>query len=186
MNADAASEGTLLLCLDMQPAFIRAVSGGAAVLERCRFAVAAARGLGIAVAFTEQVPEKLGATDPSLLALVPSPEVHAKSRFSALYPGSPALAAAAARGTGHVVICGVETPICVFQTAADALRAGLSATVLSDCVGARRGADAAACLEHLARSGARVVPSEAFFYGLLGDAKHPFFREFTELVKTHG
>jgi len=185
MNADAAREGTLLLCLDMQPVFIRAVAGGAAVLGRCRFAVAAARGLGIAVAFTEQVPDKLGATDPSLLSIIPSPEVHAKSRFSALSPGSPVLAAAAARRTSHVAVCGVETPICVFQTATDALRSGLAVTVLSDCVGARRAGDAAACLEHLARSGARIVPSEAFFYGLLGDAKHPFFREFTELVKKH-
>jgi nicotinamidase-related amidase len=186
MNNAAAREGTLLLCVDMQPVFVRAVADGAAVLGRCRFAVAAAQGLGIAVAFTEQVPGKLGGTDPSLLALVRSPEIHAKSEFSALGPGSAVLAAAAARGVSHVLVCGVETPVCVFQTAMDALRAGLAATILSDCVGARRSADAAACLDLLSRSGARVMPSETLFYGLLEDAKHPFFREFTELVKKHG
>ena len=185
MNAAAAREGTLLLCVDMQPVFVRTVADGPKVLERCKFAVAAAQGLGIAVAFTEQVPQKLGGTAPALLALAASPEVHTKSQFSALAPGGPVAAAAAKRRVSHVVVCGVETPICVFQTGMDALRAGLSVTVLSDCVGARRGADAAVCLEHLALSGAQVIPSETFFYGLLGDAKHPFFREFTELVKKH-
>ncbi len=58
-------------------------------------------------------------------------------------------------------------------------------TILSDCVGARREADAAACLEALARAGAFILPSETVFYSILGGAKHPFFRAYTELVKEH-
>jgi len=185
LNTAAAKDGTLLLCIDMQPVFVRAVADGPRILRRCQFAVSAARGLGIATAFTEQVPEKLGAADAGLLSLAVKPEVHAKAQFSALAPGSPVLAAAAS-GIGHVAICGVETPICVYQTAMDALRAGLAVTVLSDCVGARREEDARACLESLARSGARILPAETFFYGVLGSATHPFFREFTELVKKYG
>jgi nicotinamidase-related amidase len=187
MNTAAAHEGTLLICIDMQPVFVRAVADGATVLRRCQFALSAARGLGIGVAFTEQVPQKLGATDPVLLALVEAPEVHAKTEFSALAPAGPlASALAAGRRSGHVVLCGVETSVCVFQTASDALRSGLAVTVLSDCVGARREADARACLEALARSGAAVLPSETYFYSVLGSAAHPFFRAFTELVKHYG
>ena len=186
MKTAAAKDGTLLLCIDMQPVFVRAVADGPRILRRCQFAVSAARGLGIAAAFTEQVPEKLGAADPGLVSLAGEREVHAKAQFSALAPGSPVLAAVGERAIGHVAICGVETPICVYQTAVDALRAGLEVTVLSDCVGARREEDARACLESLARSGARILPAETFFYGVLGSATHPFFREFTELVKKYG
>jgi nicotinamidase-related amidase len=187
VNAPKPLEGALLLCLDLQPAFLRAVADGPAVLGRCRFAVEAARLLSVPVAFTEQVPAKLGGTDPGLLVLAGPAEVHAKDRFSALAPGSPAREAlTSSRPVEHLLLCGIETPICVFQTAVDALQAAIPVTVLSDCVGARRPGDARACLEALARAGAHVLPSETVFYSVLGGAAHPLFRPFTELVKRHG
>ncbi len=186
MKPDRPAEGALLLCLDLQPVFLRAVAHGAQVLGRCRFAVSSALGLGIPVAFTEQVPQKLGATDPSLLALVEAPEVHPKDAFSALAPGSPAHLLLTAGGRiEHLLLCGVETPVCVYQTAVDALQSSLSVTVLADCVGARREADARACLDALARAGAHILPAETVFYSILGGAAHPFFKAYTELVKKH-
>ena len=86
----------------------------------------------------------------------------------------------------HLLICGLETQICVYQTALDALRAGLHVTILSDAVGARRPADAAVCLDALGRAGAHVLPGETVFYALLGDVQHPFFKTYTQLVKSHG
>jgi nicotinamidase-related amidase len=178
--------GALLLCLDLQPVFLRAVADGGQVLRRCQFAVASARLLGIPVAFTEQVPAKLGATDPSLLALLDAPEVHAKDAFSALADGSPSREALlAGRRVKHLLLCGVETPVCAYQTAVDALQAGLPVTVLADCLGARRPDDARACLDALARAGAHVLPAETVFYSILGSAGHPSFRAYTELVKNY-
>ncbi|HXQ79685.1 MAG TPA: isochorismatase family protein [Opitutaceae bacterium] len=186
MNAALPPGTALLLCLDLQPAFLRAVADGGRVLRRCQFAVSAARGLGIRVAFTEQMPQKLGATDPSLLALVEAPEVHAKGTFSALAAGAarpgPLIDG---RGVGHLLLCGVETPVCVYQSAVDAIRTGLPVTVLADCVGARREPDARVCLDALARAGAQVLPAETVFYSILGGADHPFFRAYTELVKKY-
>jgi len=186
VSAHPPPAASLLLCLDMQPVFIRAVAGGAQLLKRCQFAVASAAGLGIPVSFTEQVPGRLGSTDPGLLALVARPEVHAKETFSALPPGERGPGAiAAGRGIKHLLVCGLETPVCVYQTATDALAAGFAVTVLADCVGARREADARTCLEALARAGARILPSEAVFYSIVGGAAHPFFRAYTELVKKY-
>jgi nicotinamidase-related amidase len=187
VSAPLPSPSPLLLCLDLQPALLRAVGDGERVLRRCAFAVASARGLGIPVAFTEQVPAKLGGTEPSLLGLAATPEVHPKDTFSALAAGSPARRALTeGRSLGRLLVCGVETPVCVYQTAVDALKFGLAVTVLTDCVGARREADARACLDALARSGAQLLPSETVFYSLLGGAAHPFFRGYTQLVKTYG
>jgi nicotinamidase-related amidase len=186
MKAAKPADGALLLCLDLQPVFLRAVSNGGQVLRRCQFAVAAARGLGIAVAFTEQVPQKLGAIDPALLALVEAPAVHAKEAFSALATGSHARSLIlAGKAVEHLILCGVETPVCVYQSAVDALQCGLSVTVLADCVGARRESDARVCLEALARAGVHVLPAETVFYSILGGADHPFFRAYTELVKEY-
>lgn len=176
---------TLLLCVDMQPVFVGVAAGGRSVQRRCEFALAAAAGIGLPIAFTEQVPEKLGATAPELRALAPQARVWSKQTFSALADEGIASALLPERGVRHLLLCGVETPVCVYQTAIGALARQLEVTVLSDCVGARRPDDAAACLAELARLGAHVLPAETVFYALLGSPAHPFFREYTRLVKAH-
>jgi nicotinamidase-related amidase len=185
-SADPAASDALLLCVDLQPKFLAAVHDGAGVLRRCEFSVAAAVGLGLPVAFTEQVPEKLGATAPELLRLAPGATVWAKRTFSALADETISHTLVEQRGVKHLLLCGIETPICVYQTAIDALAAGLHVTILSDAVGARRTADAATCLSALARVGAHVLPGETVFYALLRGVDHPFFRGFTQLVKSTG
>jgi len=169
----------------MQPVFVRAVTDGARVQRRCEFAIAAAVGLGLPVAFTEQVPQKLGATAPELLALAPGAPAFAKETFSALADDNIRDALIRERQIEHLLICGIETPICVYQTAFAALAEDLHVTLLSDAIGARRSDDAAACVDALRRAGAHVLPSETIFYALLGGVRHPFFKAYTQLVKSH-
>ena len=173
----------MLLCLDMQPKFVAAIVDGAGVRRRCEFAVAAAIGLGIPVAFTEQVPEKLGGTAPELRDLAPRAAVWPKNTFSALADDGIRDALMRQRDVQHILLCGIETPICVYQTAIAALADDMQVTVLSDAVGARRSDDARTCLDSLARAGAHVLPSETVFYALLREVGHPFFRSYTQLVK---
>ena len=86
----------------------------------------------------------------------------------------------------HLILCGLETSVCVYQTALDALDAQLQVTILSDAVSARRPDDAKVCLDALrARSHVYVLPSETVFYSMLQDVKHPFFKTYTQLVKDH-
>jgi nicotinamidase-related amidase len=178
--------GVLLLCIDMQPVFVQAVTNGSLVQRRCEFAIAAAHGLKLPVAFTEQVPQKLGGTAPELLALAFGAPVFGKNTFSALADDGIRDALLRDRGVEHLLLCGVETSVCIYQTALDARAAKLDVTVLSDAVGARRTDDASYCLDELARAGVHVLPSEAVFYSLLHDVKHPFFKAYTQLVKSHG
>lgn len=173
----------LLAVIDMQPGFMKVIPGVDAVARRCSFAISAAALVGIPVAFTEQVPAKLGPTDPALAALAPGAAVFGKDTFSAC--NDPGFSAALAkRATTHLLLGGIETPVCVFQTALGALSLGIQVTVLSDCVAARRGNDADDVLRYLAAKGCHVLPSEAVFYSVLGGATHLRFREYTALVKT--
>ena len=174
---------TALLCIDAQTLFIRAITDGPVVQRRCAFALAAAHGLGLRIVFSEQVPAKLGGTAPELLAAAPGAVALGKDTFSALADDAIRAAVAPAE---HLLLCGLETPICVYQTAVDALHSGLHVTILSDAVGARRPDDAAACLAALRHAGAHVLPSESVFYALLRDVRHPFFKTYTQLVKSHG
>ncbi|MBC8010790.1 MAG: isochorismatase family protein, partial [Burkholderiales bacterium] len=85
----------------------------------------------------------------------------------------------------HLLLVGLETPVCIYQTALSALAEGFQVTVLSDAVAARRADDHAACLAALRHVGVHVLPVETVFYALLHDAAHPLFRTFTALVKAH-
>lgn len=176
----------LLVCIDMQPVFLRAIAEAARVQRRCAFALAAAHGLGIPILFTEQVPEKLGATAPELTALGPGATALGKGTFSAFADPAIREAIVSRHGAEHVLLCGIETSVCVYQTAIAAAAEGLHVTVLSDAVGARRPDDARDCLAALAQSGIHVLPAETVFYALLQDVKHPFFKAYTQLVKSHG
>lgn len=180
----AAPSDTLLLCIDLQPALIGAVANGRGLVARCEFAVRAATGLGLPVAFTEQVPEKLGRTVPELIAAAPLAPVWSKQTFSALADETIREEVLRERGIRHLLLCGLETPICVYQTAIGALGAEIAVTLLSDCVGARRPDDARVCLEALTGHGANLLPAESVFYALLGHTAHPYFRDFTRLVKS--
>lgn len=185
--AESAAPGAALLAVDLQESLLRLLPASAARALRSRagLALAAAHQLAIPVFFTEQAPAKLGPTAPSLRKLAPAAPVFAKTTFSA-FADEATLAALRAAAIEHVLLIGIETPVCIYQTALYALSEGFQVTVLSDAVGGRRADDHAVCLAALRHAGVHVLPVETVFYALLHDAGHPHFRSFTSLVKTHG
>jgi len=84
----------------------------------------------------------------------------------------------------HVLVCGLETPICIYQTALQAVDEDIDATFLADALGCRRTEDSPVALKAIGELGCQVLPSETVFYSLLGGADHPLFQPFTDLVKT--
>jgi len=176
---------TLLLCVDLQTVFIRVMNEPESLVQRASLAIAAAQGLQLPILFTEQVPSKLGATAPELLALAPDAKVYPKDTFSAFRDESIG-DAISAYSPERIILCGLETPVCIYQTAIAALRANYQVTVLSDAISARRPADAQHCLAALRDQGAEVLPVETVFYALLQTVQHPFFKAYTQLVKAHG
>ena len=183
---ESAAPGAALLAVDLQSSLLGALPAATARAVRARagLALAAASAFRIPVLFSEQVPAKLGPTDPALRKLAPDAPVFPKNTFSAV--ADPALLAALReREIEHLLLAGLETPICIYQTALGALAEGFQVTVLSDAVAARRADDHAACLAALRHAGVHVLPIETVGYALLHDAAHPQFRAFTALVKAH-
>ncbi len=177
-------DAVALLVVDMQSSFLDIIEGAAMVVERCGFAIEAARALGLRVLFTEQVPAKLGPTEPRLRALVPNARVFAKSTFSALQAEG-LLEYLRRQGIYHLVVAGIEVPVCIYQTALHAVDSDLDVTVLSDCVTGRRLDDCLVTLEALTRAHCHLLPAEAVFYSMLGNAGHPLFPAFNALVKRY-
>jgi nicotinamidase-related amidase len=174
-----------LLCIDLQDPFLQVIPEREPLLARCAFAVETAKLLGIRIAVTEQMPDKFTGTTESIRNQLPEDTpVFGKRTFSALEAGG------VDRWIGtnqldHLLLLGIETPICIYQTAVQALGDELGVTLLADCIGQRRHADREPVLRQLLAMEAHVLPAETIFYSLLGSADHPQFREFTQLVKAH-
>lgn len=174
-----------LILIDFQDAFLNVLPDRERLLKRTSFAIETATLLGCSVAATEQLPEKLGQTTTKLQELFPDhTPVFAKNSFSAME----------AEGLGHwiednqidhLLLLGIETPICIYQTAVQALGDDIGVTLLSDCIGERRSEDRLPVLQQLLAMDANVLPSETIFYSLLGSADHPQFRAYTQLVKKY-
>jgi nicotinamidase-related amidase len=172
-----------LLLIDFQDVFLKAMPDRERLLQRTTFALKAAELLGVSVAATEQLPAKLGATTEALSqAWDPHTPVFDKSTFSA-FEAEGLHRWIEANQIDHILIAGIETSICVYQTAIQALGKDIGVTLLSDCISERRPEDREPVLQQLLSMDAHVLPSETIFYSLLGSAEHPKFREFTQLVK---
>lgn len=173
-----------LLVVDMQDVFLDAIPESGALLDRCCFAVEAAGLLGVRTFYTTQVPEKLGDLNGGLASLEEEPVIFPKTAFSGLRAAGLKEALAKAE-VDHLILAGLETPICVYQTAIDATNDDLSVTILSDCIGGRRSDDRGPVLNALSQSGCHLLPSETVFYSIVGEAGHPAFKEFTKLVRKY-
>lgn len=176
---------TVLLCVDLQPVFIRMMNDSESLVNRASLAIAVAHGLHLPILFSEQVPSKLGATSPELLALAPDAKAFSKDTFSA-FGNEPISDEIASYSPKRIILCGLETSVCVYQTALAALRANYQVTVLSDAISARRPEDADHCLTALRDQSAEVLSVESVFYAMLDSVQHPFFKAYTQLVKAHG
>ena len=169
------------LIVDLQPVFLDLVHECESFSSNCRFLIESLNLFQIPLFFTEQVPEKLGSTSSEFLSLAPMGPVFKKDTFSAL-GATGLLNALADDGIEHLLLAGVETSICVYLTALEALSSDLEVTILTDCVTCRRPSDGEWVLRKLALAGCHLLPVESVFYGILGGASHPLFRAFTKLV----
>ena len=173
-----------LLVLDIQAPFLKVLPNADSLVGRSAFAVATANLFGIPTLFTEQRPDVLQSTVQELIDLHPDAPQIAKTGFSAFT--EPAIEEWVQENElHHVLIAGLETSICIYQTALDAINADVEVTLLSDAVGCRRPQDGEVAISSLRIHGAHSLPSESIFYSILRDSTHPKFKEFTALVKKY-
>ena len=139
--------------------------------------------LGWPRAATEQYPKGLG---PTVSVLKQEPGLQTatswfeKTAFSCL--GAEGFSAWAQAG-GRVVLAGIETHVCVAQTARDLLRLGCHVDLVADAVRSRNEEDRHWALLGLAAEGVRIVTTEMILFESLGNAKDPRFKELSKIIK---
>jgi nicotinamidase-related amidase len=167
-----------LVVVDVQEAFrpavrdFDAVAGGVAALVR------GARILGLPVVVTEQYPKGLGSTVPEVAEHLDGIEPLAKVNFSAAGADGFDL-----DGRDQALVCGIESHVCVSQTAHDLLDRGVEVHVASDAVTSRTEANRVAGLHKMEGSGAVLTSVETALFELLGAAGTDEFKQVQGLIK---
>lgn len=135
----------------------------------------------IPVVATEQYPQGLGATIPTLDASIQRRvEKREFSAFPAL--GWPP-AGQAADDRFQIVLCGIEAHICVLQTAFDLIAYGYQVFVPHDAVGSHRQVDGNLALKRLEGGGATIVSLESVLFEWCQSSTDPQFKAMSQLVK---
>jgi nicotinamidase-related amidase len=171
-------DDSLLVIIDVQQAFLDRVEreAGAGLVERIAFLTLGARFCGIPVIASVESPEHWGGLHPDLVEPVGDAPVLRKAVFG--LADDPLVGPAVrATGRGTAVLVGLETDVCVAQSALGLLDAGMRVVVVEDAV-ASPGAAHAAGLERMRGAGVIGVLTKQLHYEWMRTVRRS--REFEE------
>jgi nicotinamidase-related amidase len=172
-----------LLVVDVQEGFRTAIPDFSLIASRISTAVRGFTILERPILVTEQYPKGLGHTAEEIQLVLPdSAEVFEKSAFSSCGAAG-FVGRLREKGIEQVVVCGIETHICVNQTAHDLLKEGFQVHLLTDCVASRFEHDRRAGLQKIFASGAVSSSIEMALFELMRDAGHEKFKQIQELIR---
>lgn len=177
-----ARQHAQLLVVDIQERLLPSITDHAAVVAQSVQMIRAAAVLGLPVTVSEQYPRGLGATVPEISAAVQDATRLEKTAFSCC-----ADTACRTRVTGlnrgHVLLVGIETHVCVQQTALDLLSLQMQPVVLADAVGSRRPFDRQVALDRMRAAGVIITTVESAIFELLHEAGTELFKRILPLVR---
>lgn len=171
-------ERAVLVVVDVQEAFRPAIADFDRVVAATSTMLQGAAALGLPVVVTEQYPQGLGDTVPELLEHLGDVARLPKTVFSAARAEGFSLA-----GRDQAILCGVESHVCVSQTALDLLASGVAVHVVGEAVGSRTHDNCSAGQWRMERAGATLTSVEMALFELVGAAGGDAFKTIQRLVK---
>jgi nicotinamidase-related amidase len=175
-------DDTVLLLVDVQTVLLemcvdkeRMIANCAAILDICM-------NCGIPVIMTVQNSPKLGVVVPELVSRIPHGTVYNKLQFSC-FDDEPTAGAILDSGRRTLLVAGLETHVCILQTALEALQLGFCVHVAADGVTSRSHFNREIGLQRLGRAGVVISSTEMMIYELLKGAGTAEFRQALPLLK---
>ncbi len=175
-------ENTIGLVIDMQERLFPVMYEKEALLKNCTTLLNGLNELSIRTIVTQQYTKGLGETIPEITATIPNFEYIEKKDFSCC--DEPTVAAKLKEvGAKNVIICGIESHVCVLQTAVDLKEAGINPVVVMDCVSSRVKESIEIAKERFRFEGIMMTSCESILFELTRTAGAPEFRAISKLVK---
>lgn len=174
-------DNTALLIIDIQEKLASIMKYKEQIIDNTKILITAAKEMNMPIIVTEQYPKGIGPTIADIKEAVDNMEAFEKTNFSA-YIGK-IKEALDATGRKKVIITGMETHICVFQTARDLIENGYEVFIARDAVCSRTKENFLNGLELMKDVGAVISNTEAIVFDLLKIAGTPEFKVLSKLIK---
>jgi len=174
-------EGSALIVIDVQEKLLPLIVDKEKIVKNIVKLIKFAKIMNIPTILTEQYPKGLGRTVEEVKRVLPDIHPIEKTKFNCF--GSEEFKEQLSRGgSSTLIITGVETHVCISQTALDAAD-NFQVCVISDAVSSRTKENWQIGLERMRDNGATISSTEMLMYELLGDAKTKEFKECSALLK---
>jgi nicotinamidase-related amidase len=175
-------ENSIGLVIDIQERLVPVMEESEQLTENCGKLIQGLQILGLPLFVTQQYTKGLGETISEIKAVIPGFEYIEKKNFSCL--DEPVFAEKLAlSGAKNVIICGIESHVCVLQTAIDLKEAGYNPVVIFDCVSSRSFDNVDLAAERFRHEGILMTSMESILFELIRSAGTPEFKEISKLVK---
>ncbi len=168
--------------IDVQGKLAQVMHEKDALLDNLRRLISGIRILEIPVVWMEQTPDKMGPTVPEIAELLKEETPVAKSSFGCCQEEK-FMKRLKELGRTQVLIAGIETHVCVYQTAKVLAERGYEVEVVADCTSARTPSNKAIGLDRMKTAGAHITSVEMALFELLKTAEHPKFKDILKVVK---
>ena len=172
----------VLLVIDVQGKLASLMHEKEILFKNIQAMIKGAQIFGIPILWTEQVPEKIGNTIPEIAKLLKDQQPIEKESFSCV-PNKRFMEALLALNRKQIVVTGIETHVCVYQTAADLISQGYQLQVVCDAVSSRSSENKRIALERLKQLGAQMTCAEMILCELLKTTEDKKFKEILGLMK---
>jgi nicotinamidase-related amidase len=180
-----APENCALLVIDIQEKLLPPIHENQRLVKNSQLLIRLAKVLKLPVLVTTQYEKGLGKTVGEIASLLPEQTVYDKQEFSCFgNEGFRAAAKALQSQRKTLLLCGMETHICVLQTALGALAQDYTVHVAADAVGSRSELNWNIGLDRMRAAGAVISSTETILYELLGGSGGPAFKEMLPYLKS--
>lgn len=173
---------TLLTIIDVQGNLAHAMHGKETLFKRIKQLIKGFTALEIPIILTEQNPKGLGPTLPEIKELLPDITAIPKMSFNCC-DDKGYMEALKSYGKKRVLVAGIESHICVYQTATALLDMVYEVEVVTDAVASRFPENRKLALKKMERMGIEMTGVEMALFELLKTADHEKFREIIKIIK---
>lgn len=175
-------KNALLLIVDMQERLLPQIEDSINLTNNTVILIQCCKILNLPVLVTEQYPEGIGPTTTALSpALDHCPKISKKTFSCCREPRF--MKALEETDRNQIIIAGIETHVCVFQTAADLLQKGYEVQVVNNAVGSRTSANKKTGLARMRAKGVDVTSVESAIFELLETSACAEFKHILRLIK---
>ncbi len=175
-------ENSVLIIIDVQEKLWRVIYEKEKLLDNLQRLIKGVQVLGIPIVMTEQYPQGLGKTLPEITALLPGLRPVEKLSFSCCGDTN-FLNELKKLNRNQALIAGIESHVCVYQTAVDLLASGYLVEAVTDCISSRTQENLELGIHRMEAAGAKPTSVEMILFELLKAAGSEQFRAISKIVK---